>query len=67
MYARNQEAARHKLCILDQVYFYSERRLLTGFASAAFILWKLTVIKAIKMLSIPAIIKTQIFIEAWYG
>jgi hypothetical protein len=41
---------------------HSERRLLTGFAIAALIAWKLMVTRAINMATIPDSGKTQIFI-----
>ena len=38
---------------------HSERRLLVGFANAAFIAWKLTVINAIAMVNKPAMANTH--------
>ena len=35
-------------------FYYSVLKLFTGFATAAFIAWKLTVIKAIRIAEIPA-------------
>lgn len=40
--------------LLKDVKSYSVLKLFTGFAIAAFIAWKLTVIKAINITSIPA-------------
>ena len=45
---------------------YSERRLLTGFATAAFIAWKLTVTNAIIIAANPPVIKSHQLISMRY-
>ena len=45
--------------IIHHSQFYSVLKLFTGFAIAAFIAWKLTVINAINKARIPAIANTH--------